>query len=107
MNLRDVKTCPSCGEEGMTGTYDTRSGPCGVTRRRFCGACDKRWTTIEIDVSTLKLLIPDLETPLWSKKRCPASERARFRSSRRRMARHEAAATGEDVRAIYERWGVA
>ena len=42
--------CPDCGSRATV--IDTRHRPSHVTRRHFCDACQKRFTTFEVVVET-------------------------------------------------------
>lgn len=49
--------CPVCGSAEV-GTTDSRPRSGGsIRRRRECGACKHRWTTIEISEAVFKSLI--------------------------------------------------
>lgn len=94
--------CPACN--GDTTVVDSRLVPDGQRRRRECTACGERFTTRETTVAPRAPVAP----PRRKSARPPADPREKRRRERlRRDARAEAAETGEDVAAIYARWGCA
>ena len=78
-----------CGEK--TSVTDSRSTADGaMRRRRVCGVCGARFSTIETRLAA--------NTPQPSKPQ-------QLRRNLRKHARAEAVSTGEDVKLIYARWG--
>ena len=56
MSVAGMK-CESCG--GHSRVYSTRTSaiPNGIYRRRECGLCRHRWTTVEISADALKYIL--------------------------------------------------
>lgn len=103
--------CPHCGAQ--TQVLETRAGRSAVKRRRQCASCGERVTTWETTIRPVR--DPKLEQRRARRRAHMAKIRARDpaaytrqkeRWRLRRLAREEAAETGEDVQAIYARWNV-
>ena len=89
----------------------------GTYRRYLCRSCGKGHTirtespetTVDVLAKANAMLRKQAETirALRERLETPQLHRAKLaRWKLRRQARQEAAATGEDVKAIYRRWGV-
>lgn len=52
MTSGSLERCTSCGCEDVR-IIDSRPTPEGRRRRRVCGTCQQRWSTIEVDANSV------------------------------------------------------
>lgn len=104
--------CPSCGHRKSIVADASRNLDTGETyRTRQCKSCDHTWFTREViysDPLPSNIRIRYRPRLNEQKERGPklSDEERQYRSRVRRQARLEALKTGEEVEAIYQRWGV-
>lgn len=103
----------ACGGDTMVAESRLRADDGIVRRIRECRVCARRFTTFEgrIDPEVFErarqAMLVASSTPSPLRPPCSKQGPTVVRRSLRTKAKQEAAATGEPVEKIYQRWGVA